>query len=66
MFLDLARLTSEAMFGPLTDIPSDVFPNKTAGDQLRCGTNARMRQTVETVKNLPAIYLRDQWSRLED
>ncbi|VDO02735.1 unnamed protein product [Rodentolepis nana] len=64
MFLDFAGLTSGAMFGPMTDDLSDVLPNKTIGDQLRCGTNARMRQTVEMVKNLPAICLRDKWSRL--
>ncbi|VDO02703.1 unnamed protein product [Rodentolepis nana] len=64
MFVDLDGLTSEAMFGPMTDVLPDDLSNKTVSDQLRCETNARMRQTVEMFKNLPAICLRNKWSRL--
>nr|CUU99794.1 hypothetical transcript [Hymenolepis microstoma] len=50
MLMDLAGLAEEAIFGSLTDVLSYVLPNKTFSDQLRCSSNAWMRQTMEVVE----------------
>nr|CUU98177.1 hypothetical transcript [Hymenolepis microstoma] len=58
MFVDLAGLTGEAIFGPLTDVLPYVLPNKTVSDKFRCSANAWMRQTMELFENLLAKRLR--------
>nr|CDS35271.1 hypothetical protein HmN_001015200 [Hymenolepis microstoma] len=50
MSVDLAGLTIEAMFGPQTDVVSDVLPYETVSEQLDCGTNARVRNPWKWLK----------------